>query len=295
MDIQYCRDFLVAAKHLNYSIAADELFKSPAVVSKHILSLERELGIKLFDRTTRTMTLTKYGQLLVGHAKRIIEEEDEFLNKVNSLENEKTRTIRILTIPVYLHYGIADIFSAFGMLHPYINLSIKETQPQYQMDEFEQGNYNLAVFGFPPSRMKDKLQCKPIVESHIVAVMSSEHPLSGRSVLPLTALEKENILTENEVTGLFQLLHEAFKTAKFSPRVTYKAENPETLLRYAIRNKGIALMAKKVVEYYSIPNMICIDIFPPINVNLYLVWFKNQQSKSVSKLLNSLLPGKDLK
>ena len=289
MNIQYFHDFLAAAKYLNYSIAADELFISPAVMSKHILSLENALGVKLFSRTTRTITLTKYGELLVPHAKRIIEEEEAFLKRISALESEKTQAIRILTIPVYLHYGIADRISDFGTLHPHINLSIKEIQPQYQMDEFEHGNYDIAIFGFPPTRLNDKLHCEPIEGSHIVATMSSAHPLSSKATLSLEDFKNEDILIDGEATGLFQLLQEAFKTAGFSPRVKYKAENPETLLRYVCRDNSVALMAKKVVEYYNIPNITCIDIYPLIKLNLYLVWFKKQQRKNVSAFLNAFL------
>jgi len=295
MDISYYRDFLAVAKHLNFTMAAEELFESPAVVSKHIISLERYLGVKLFERTKRSVALTKYGALMIERATRIIDEQEGFMKDAAEIGREKEMRIRIITIPVYLHFGVADKLSDFSTRHPQLDLFINETQPQYQMEEFLHGDYDVAVFGFPPDRMLDKLNSEPIAESHIVAVMSSRHPLSCKPVLQLTDLKNEEVLIENEVTGLFHLIQAACKAEGFSPRVAYKAENPETLLRFAVNNMRVALMAKKVAEYYNIPNMKCVEICPSINVNLYLVWFKKMKSKNLSDLLELLLPVNDPK
>ena len=66
MDINYFKEFVVLAQTGNFMEAADILYSSQSTLSKHIKSMESELGVPLFDRTTRKVKISKYGQLLAA-------------------------------------------------------------------------------------------------------------------------------------------------------------------------------------------------------------------------------------
>ena len=79
MKIEYLNEFLVLARCLNYVVAADMLFLSQSTLTRHIQALEEFYGVSLFDRSTRKMTLTKEGELLIPYAKAILNKYGEYL------------------------------------------------------------------------------------------------------------------------------------------------------------------------------------------------------------------------
>ena len=78
MEINYLREFVVLAQTGNFMEAADLLYCSQSTLSKHIQNMETELGVPLFDRTTRKVALSKFGQLLLPYAKQIAELQDTY-------------------------------------------------------------------------------------------------------------------------------------------------------------------------------------------------------------------------
>ena len=80
MDIRLMREFLILARTENYLEAAELLFVSQPTLSRHIMTLENELGVPLFERTTRYVRLSRYGKMLVPYAQQFLELSGQFNN-----------------------------------------------------------------------------------------------------------------------------------------------------------------------------------------------------------------------
>ena len=78
MDINHVREFIVLAQTGNFMEAAEILFSTQSTLSKHIKNLETEMGVSLFERTTRKVVINKYGQLFLPIAKQIVELQDQY-------------------------------------------------------------------------------------------------------------------------------------------------------------------------------------------------------------------------
>lgn len=111
MDISYLSEFLTVAEELNFSRAAKTLNVSQPALSNHIIALEEELGVRLFERTKRRVSLTHEGKLLLADAQRILDtfEEMHRFNKRDLMEN------RVLTVG-----GFLDNPSVLGLLTCYV-------------------------------------------------------------------------------------------------------------------------------------------------------------------------------
>ena len=79
MKIEYLNEFLVLARCLNYVVASDMLFLSQSTLTRHIQALEEFYGVLLFDRSTRKMTLTREGKMLIPYAKAIMNKYNEYI------------------------------------------------------------------------------------------------------------------------------------------------------------------------------------------------------------------------
>ena len=94
MEINYLRELVVLAQMGNFLEAADALYIAQSTLSKHIKKIESELGVPLFDRTTRKVSISKYGQLFLPYAKQIAEIQDQYTIALqNSLAIDRERRL----------------------------------------------------------------------------------------------------------------------------------------------------------------------------------------------------------
>ena len=126
MELRYLAEFLTIAHHQNFSLAAEELFTSQATLSKHLQALEKELGVSLFDRTTRSVRLSGFGEILLPFAQQVVMQYEAVEKQFREEKGKKRRQLRIVSIPVMAQYGITDPLSAFRAAHPEILLSVSE-------------------------------------------------------------------------------------------------------------------------------------------------------------------------
>lgn len=127
MEIGYIKEFVVLAETGSFLEAADRLFISQSSLSKHIKNIERELGAPLFNRTTRKVELSEFGQMFLPYANQIVRVQNEYTTAFfNKLESTRV-TVTIGSIPPLAPYNITDVLARFkkkqSQLHSKCNSS----------------------------------------------------------------------------------------------------------------------------------------------------------------------------
>ncbi len=121
----------------SYTAAARSLSVSPSAVSKSIQRLERHLGVSLFTRTTRSLTLTPEGRELHERALRLLGEVEEIEQVAMTARSEPSGTLRVAaSLPIGLHV-IAPALPAFRTLHPKVTVDLRLTDRM--VDIIEEG------------------------------------------------------------------------------------------------------------------------------------------------------------
>ncbi len=116
--------FVEVVESGSYSNAAKKLYKSPSAISKQISSLEESLNAQLFDRTTRSLSLTEAGRIYYEHCKDISQRISNAASELKSLSGEPVGDIKI-TWPTGLSFSkVADALAAFAQKYPRIRLDI---------------------------------------------------------------------------------------------------------------------------------------------------------------------------
>lgn len=116
------RTFCIAARHLSFKLAAEELFVSPSAVSRQIKSLETELGIELFERGTRELDLTDAGRLLFEELDPLIREVDHVASRFR--RKHQRQTLRISVQPFFASELFVPRLGEFTAEHPEIDMTI---------------------------------------------------------------------------------------------------------------------------------------------------------------------------
>lgn len=221
------------AETCSYSEAAQRLYMNQSTLSKHIKALETELGVTLFDRSTRQVTITSYGEHLLPYAKQIealsFQYESELAQRVGKL-------LTIGTIPTMAEYDIVQLILRFKERHPEIRLKIVEGDTVELKEGLMNQKYDLAFLrdGNPPfstaTAADEQLARIPYQRDRVVAVIPAGHPLFGLDHVTLPQLKDHRLCMLKEGTLLYDICVRACQAADFVPNIFFESHRIGNLL-----------------------------------------------------------------
>ncbi|MFF5447675.1 LysR family transcriptional regulator [Streptomyces sp. NPDC012888] len=196
IDVQRLRVLRAVAEHGSFNQAATALRLTPSAVSQHVAALERSLGTQVVARSTRGVTLTPAGRIMVGAAESVAAEIEHARNKVAQLGTGRPR----LTIATFTSGGRLLLPAALTRLtaaHPRMLLHIREGEPEDTLPLVRQGAVDLALayhFDGPlpvGPGITSALEWTPLLDDPLHVVLPTEHRLADRDALDLTELAAE--------------------------------------------------------------------------------------------------------
>ena len=196
MTIIQLRCFVEVAQELNYAKAASNLFISQPAVSRHIISLENDLGVQLFVRSRHHVALTSAGNLFYSEAKDILERID--LSKHSILNNPGEETLNVGCVSSIRIDGLSKIYAKYHAKMPHV--CINNT-------EITAGDYRRVSSGdhldvaFVPSSLKGHLSYKEaslnyytLYRGTLCCVMRADHRLVSKERITFHDLQGETLI-----------------------------------------------------------------------------------------------------
>jgi len=194
MNIQYLKYATEVAKHKSISKAARELFMGQPNLSRAIKELEDDLGITIFERTSKGITPTPDGEEFLQYAKRILLQIDE-VEGIYKVGKKKTSHFSVCVPRAgYISYAFAELSKNIDTKNP-AEIFYKETNSMRTINNVVRGDYNLGIIRylttfekyFESLFLEKNLVSETITEFFYVLAMSQNHPLA----------KKENIRPED--------------------------------------------------------------------------------------------------
>lgn len=283
MELNYITEFVTLAETKNYLQAADQLFIAQSALSRHIKILESELGIQLFNRTTRSVELTEYGKIFLPYAKTIQQVQYDYTTAINNHTNSVSGTVTIGTLPVTVPYHIPDILAKFSRENKNFNIVLTEN------DDIEQLRTHRADFIFLREtgiKYQDIITL-PFDSDNLAAILPLDHPLAKNKSIQLEQLKGEDFLMLPKTKQLGSLCINACKTAGFEPQIRYSGLRADNLLALVREHIGIGLLTKKPLRFLNLEGISIVDIEPKITTPISLAYLKNEKlSTSATHFLN---------
>lgn len=239
MELRHLRYFTTVARTLNLSQAARELRIAQPPLSAQIKSLEHELGVKLFERSSRGVALTQAGQAFLPKALDALRAAERAGESARSLASGRVDELRVGVIPPALNAAIAARVGAFHTAHPQVRLSFRTGGAAELHTALEAGEIDVAITR--PHVASPTLRERLLERHELMLAVPSSHPLARRRAVPWRALDGVRALlinpTANPHYGQFFLQTCARHGAR--PVIDYAADDLGTLVWLVSAGLGV--------------------------------------------------------
>ena len=273
MDLNYIREFVVLANTCNYMEAAEQLFISQSALSRHIKHLEEELGVSLFDRSTRSVTLNAFGMLFLPYARQMSELHHENATALGNALNADHGNISIGSIPMMSHYGITDVMVRFRKENPRFTLDVIEGDSN-QLTKMLRSNQCSLAFIREWDDLDNEFNKVRFTTDNLGAFLPKSHPLAREKVLHLDQLKGEPLILLGKDTFMYSLCMQSCKNAGFVPNVVFTGYRAENIVDLVCKGMGIALLTKKPTRPLMNDALVVLDIEPRIVTPISLAYSK---------------------
>ncbi len=204
MELDQLRYFLRVADRQNFTRAAEDLGISQPALSRSIQKLEEELGQPVFERKTRSVSLTEAGTLLQARSQQVLAILED--TKAEITDDGQSGRVRVGAIPTIAPYFLPDVLRKFANEFPKATLIVQENTTDNLLKSCTQGEIDLAILALPlPARY---LEVEVLFEEELLLVLPPEHPLVEKEKIrlsdvepyPFVLLDEAHCLSDNIVS-----------------------------------------------------------------------------------------------
>lgn len=287
MNINYFKEFVILADTKNYLEASEILYISQSSLSKHIKSMENELGVMLFERTSRSVELTKIGEQFLPYAKSIMNSQLEYTDMIRDELDDFRGQVTIGSIPAIAQYGITDLLVEFKKQFPQYMVKIFEQDNQKLIESLRQKQCDLIfVRDYDYLLNKEEFEIIPYVTDPMVALLPKNHPLAAAETIRLEQLREDSFIMLEEDEFLKSLWERCCHHVGFKPRVAFSCHRMDGILDLVTKNMGVSLIMQNQVKHPSDsklpgkpPWAVC-KLIPEVSIPVFLCY---RRSKPLSK------------
>lgn len=279
--LQYFRSICI---HGSFFKAALESNISQSALSKQIAKLEQELQVHLFDRSHRTIALTKAGEQFLKDTETMLSMHQTMLQNVSKWKQMDASTLKIAMLPIFYQYNLVDILHQFSTTYPNIQLQIDEIE-EFDVERAVHANtYDMYILRGEYS-MNSHFQSMTFFPDTLAVVVHQDHPLSKENEISLLQLEAQPILLPPKHTMISRLALQACMHAGFHPQILRQGRL-ESILPFVKTNQGIAFVMKNTLPFFSLENVSIIPLKEPIHADIQCYYASHKKKESVHTFLS---------
>ena len=288
MDINVIREFLDLSFTLNFSKTAERVFISQSALSKHIALLEKEVGIKLFERNKQYVKLTPAGLNLQEKFQKVIDAYDEALNSIQDNSHMLSGTLRI----GYLDAAVRDIVSKSIQLYQKKYPAMKVSLSTYEVADLDQALMNNVIdismsIAFPNSHVPRELFFKPLYNDTVSAVVASSNPLAQKKEVFFEDLLDYPLIFPSPVQfpAYANIIRKQLRTAQKPANIICDFSTIVTALVMVESEMGVSILPSNIESIANELQFIKITDMNPV-MQVGIMWKKANTSLQIEEFVN---------
>ena len=282
MELRQLEYFQMASRLRNITRAAERLRVSQPNITVAIKKLEAELGIQLFDRSQKQLSLTPEGAVFLNRVELALRNIQDAVLEVNDYKQLQKGTIKIGIPPMMGAYLFPKIFSSFQRRYSHLEIFMHEEGSMSIREQLERDELDFGIIII--SGASSHLQLLPMTKDQIICCVPENSPLAAKKSISLHDIAEENIIMLKEGSFLRQAILSRMKDENITPNIVLESNQVVTLKGLVASGVGIAFLLNMVVE--DTPGVKAIPLADPLIVDVGLAWKKDRY---ISKAAQSFI------
>lgn len=259
----------------SFTKAAEALGYTQSSISQMIASLEKELSMKLLNRSRTGVKLTLEGEELYPFIERSILQYQAMLEKANEIKGLETGIIRVGSLTSITCHWMPKLIKGFQEIYPNVQFL------------FHQGDYSsiqewikigAVDFGFITPPAVSDMETIPLKQGEMLALLPANHPLATEPFVRLQDLTEEPFILLEE--GHYSEPLEAFRAAGLTPDIKYTIHDDYAIMTMVEIGLGVSILAKLMLRRTDF-NIVCLPTEPPIYRSL-AIGYKDKNSLPIA-------------
>ena len=196
MDLRQLRYVVAVASRRSFTRAAEDLGIAQPALSQQVAALERELGVRLFDRTNRRVAPTQAGLALSIRAERILEDAAAAAREVGAHADGQRGRVAVGTCRSFADFTLPKILGEFHRRYPEIEVSLEEGSAADLLARLRSGAIDVLageLSGDGPTHIGNDLQEEALFEDDLVVATAPSHPFASRALVEIGLEQVEEV------------------------------------------------------------------------------------------------------
>ncbi|MBV4458442.1 LysR family transcriptional regulator [Pseudomonas sp. COR58] len=249
LDLRRLRCFLVVSEELHFGRAAARLHLSQPPLTRQISALEAELGFRLFDRSSRNVTLTAEGRHFLPYARALLEQVERTAAIGHKLA---AGSVGHLALGFASSIALSDLFSQavrdFCSAHPQVQLTVEEGASTAQWSQIAEGRLDVGLSRLHPPADRSDIEVTCLGQEPLIAAVASDSPLAAQERVTLSELSEHPLIAfpTDYGSGLNDSIETLYRRHGLTPRRAPTGKQITSLIALVAAGRGVAVVPQCV-------------------------------------------------
>ncbi|OCR25646.1 LysR family transcriptional regulator [Pseudomonas syringae] len=286
MNLKQMEYALAVAEEGSFTLAAERCHTVQSALSHQVARLEELLGAKLFERTSRRLSLTPAGEAFVRSARVALDAAQRVTHDVAAACGDIRGSLSVGTITSLTALDLVDAIGHFHKRFNQVDIRLRVAKSETLLDEVRQRRLDVAFVGFWPGEQLTGVQWRLLAEEELVAVVPANHPLAASTLVSLAELADQPMVDFPTGSGARRQTDEAFAAKRLSHRVQFEVESMDLLKKFIRRGLAIGLVPSKVAQ--SMRGLMAISVSDAPTRHVYALWSTSPTPAAEAFIASSL-------
>ncbi|MBE8476949.1 LysR family transcriptional regulator [Streptomyces justiciae] len=290
MDLQQMRYVVAVAETRNFTRAAEHCDVVQSSLSHRIAGLERELGVKLFARTSRRVELTSAGEAFVTAARECLAAADRAAADAAAATGVVRGRLAVGVIVTTAAVDVPELLQRYRARHPQVRVDLRSGRSDALAAAVRNGKLDIAFLGLPESQRPTDVEALALDHDKHALLVPAGHPLAGTPQVTLRQIADETFVDFVSGTPARAQSDQAFAAAGLTRDVAYEAGVVELITRLVARGLGVALLPSAFITPLAAadPALALIPVADGPRRIEYLIWSRFNPSPATRAMLKVL-------
>ena len=265
--IRQLRFFNAVARHLSFAKAAETLHVSAPAVTMQIKELEAEIGMPLFERQGRKVSLTTTGEYMLVYSRKMLALLKDAEDAAARLQRIETGTLTIGLVGTTTYF-IPALLNKFLKEHEGIEVKLMVGNRRELVQWLQNSEVDIAVMGKAPDELPTRAE--PFAANPLVFVASPEHALAGETGLRAEDLRQQVFIVREPGSGTRSAMESFFTQAKWQPRYSMELQSNDAIKQAVMANLGLGFLSLHTIALELQTQKLC--VLPVAGAPLMRAW-----------------------